>query len=405
MTAMDISVSNDGGLLKEILSEGTSDEKPGIGAYVRVHYTGKLLDGTVFDSSVERGQPFKFELGLGQVIKGWDAGIKTMKKGEKAILTCSPEYAYGKAGSPPNIPPDATLKFEVELLGWDAEDLSPNKDKTILREVLTMGGDFMAPSDGGLVEIHLQGTYNGLVFEERDVKFIMGEGEAEGIIEGVEIALKRFKKGEKSKITIKSKYAFGNAGKPEFNIPANATVEYVVELKNLEKGPEAWSMDAMQKLEQAKMFKERGTAYFKENKFNLAVKMYQKVIEFVNDAYDFKDQYEKPRDDFLFTANLNLALCFLKTKQPAEAKEASTKVLEIDPKNEKALFRRGQAYMDLASPEIAIKDFQEVVKINPNNTAAIKQVAICNNIIKTQLAKEKKLYANMFEKFAKSDLQ
>jgi peptidylprolyl isomerase len=88
------------------------------GNEVTAHYTGKLLDGTVFDSSVSRGQPFKFVLGQGKVIRGWDEGFATMRKGEKAILECKPEYAYGARGSPPKIPANATLRFEVELLSF-----------------------------------------------------------------------------------------------------------------------------------------------------------------------------------------------------------------------------------------------------------------------------------------------
>ena len=67
---------------------------------------------------MERGQPFKFQLGLGRVIKGWDAGFASMRKGEKAFLTCTPDFAYGAGGSPPKIPPGATLRFEVELIDF-----------------------------------------------------------------------------------------------------------------------------------------------------------------------------------------------------------------------------------------------------------------------------------------------
>jgi len=84
-----------------------------------VLYTGRLLDGTVFDSTSNRNnEPFTFVLGSGQVIKAWDLGIASMNLKEKAILTCAPEYAYGANGSPPTIPANATLKFEVELLGY-----------------------------------------------------------------------------------------------------------------------------------------------------------------------------------------------------------------------------------------------------------------------------------------------
>lgn len=108
-----IDLSGDGGVLKKILQEGTSDEQPSSGCKVSLHYTGTLTDGTKFDSSLDRNEPFEFELGKGVVVKAFDLGIASMKKGEKAILTCAPEYAYGAAGSPPNIPPNATLLFEV----------------------------------------------------------------------------------------------------------------------------------------------------------------------------------------------------------------------------------------------------------------------------------------------------
>lgn len=88
------------------------------GYEVNAHYVGTLDDGSVFDSSRSRGQPFKFILGQGQVIKGWDVGFASMKKGETALLRCRSDYAYGKNGSPPKIPADATLTFEVELLSF-----------------------------------------------------------------------------------------------------------------------------------------------------------------------------------------------------------------------------------------------------------------------------------------------
>ncbi len=83
---------------------------------IEVHYTGKLENGTVFDSSVDRGKPIQFTLGAGQVIPGWDMGINGMKEGGKRILKIPPELAYGEAGAGSQIPPNATLIFDVELV-------------------------------------------------------------------------------------------------------------------------------------------------------------------------------------------------------------------------------------------------------------------------------------------------
>lgn len=105
------------GLQYEILipapTEGVMPKK---GQSVTVHYTGMFTDGKIFDSSVKRGVPFTFVLGVGQVIKGWDEGVSLMKVGEKRRFIIPASLAYGTRGYPGAIPPNATLIFEVELL-------------------------------------------------------------------------------------------------------------------------------------------------------------------------------------------------------------------------------------------------------------------------------------------------
>lgn len=109
-------VTTASGLKYEVLKKGTGAVATA-GHTVSVHYTGWLTNGTKFDSSVDRGQPFQFSLGAGQVIKGWDEGVAGMKIGEKRKLTIPSDLGYGARGAGNVIPPNATLIFDVELLG------------------------------------------------------------------------------------------------------------------------------------------------------------------------------------------------------------------------------------------------------------------------------------------------
>jgi hypothetical protein len=109
-------------LVKEDLKVGEGAREVKLGDAVRVNYVGKLFkNGKIFDSNKSKDSPFPFTVGEG-VIEGWSQGVVGMKKGGKRKLTIPGPLAYGEAGSPPDIPPNATLVFEIDLLGWDNED-------------------------------------------------------------------------------------------------------------------------------------------------------------------------------------------------------------------------------------------------------------------------------------------
>lgn len=100
-----------------VISKRSTGRNPRPGETVIVNYTGLLTSGVKFDSSLDRGQPFKFKLGLGGVIKGWDEGIEKLRVGEQATLIIPPQLGYGSSGAGGVIPPEATLIFVVELMG------------------------------------------------------------------------------------------------------------------------------------------------------------------------------------------------------------------------------------------------------------------------------------------------
>jgi FKBP-type peptidyl-prolyl cis-trans isomerase len=399
--AVDISPDKDGGVLKEIRKDGSGDEKPACGDQVSVHYVGFLPDGEVFDSSRDRGEYFEFTLGRGNVIKAWDIGIASMRKGEKCILYCKSEYAYGERGSLPKIPPNATLVFEVELFSWTGEDISEAKDGGILRHLITEGEGTDYPQDGANVEVALIGRYNGRVFEERTVNFVIGEGFEQNIATGVEKSLEHAKKGQRSNIKLTSQYAFDEEGRPDLNIPPNAEVEYDVTLINFQQAKKTWEMSDAEKLEKAGIYKEKGTNSFKQGKYKSAIKFYEKTLRMLEHEPGLEGNEDSKQ--LQVAAHLNMTMCYLKDEEFAEAVQRANYALDLDKGNEKGIFRRGLAKLGLNDYELAKGDFETVLKIDPGNKAAANQIVICNQKIKIQNEKDKKLYSNMFRKFSEPD--
>ncbi|XP_067855760.1 peptidyl-prolyl cis-trans isomerase FKBP4-like isoform X2 [Heptranchias perlo] len=398
----DISPKKDGGVLKLVKKEGTGDETPMTGDKVSVHYTGVLLDGTKFDSSRDRDDYFTFDLGKGQVIKAWDIAVATMKINEVCQIICKPEYAYGSAGSPPKIPPSATLVFEIELFEIKAEDLTECEDGGIIRRIRKKGESYSKPNEGASVEIHLEGRYQGTVYDSRDVSFIIGDAEEHNVPPGIEKALQEMEKGEEAIISLKPKYGFGEAGNLKLNIPPNANLVYEVVLKNFEKAKESWEMNIDEKLEQSTIIKEKGTLYFKVGKYKQATIHYKKIVSWLEHESGLSEEILKQSNALRLAAHLNLAMCYIKMDENLQAVENCEKALELDANNEKALFRMGEARLAMNDYELAKANFQKLLQLYPNNAAKV-QIGICQKKIREQLDQEKKIYAKMFPRFANTD--
>lgn len=229
-------VTKDGGIKKTVIVEGSGWDTPQPGDEVSVHYVGTLAeDGTKFDSSRDRDSAFTFTIGQGSVIKGWDQGVATMRRGEKSKLRCASDYAYGSRGHPPTIPGGATLDFEVELLSWKSvNDLCG--DGGVVKKTVREGEGYDRPGleDEVCVSYVVRNLDSGAEVErtpEEGVEFTLGDG---CLCPAVKIAVQNMKMNEEVELTVQPSYAFGDEGKGDA-LPGGTPVAIVLSLLSWKK--------------------------------------------------------------------------------------------------------------------------------------------------------------------------
>jgi len=416
---VDVSHAQDGGIMKNILEEGSGD-CPVSGNEVEVHYTGRLLDGKVFDSSKTRGEFFKFKVGTGQVIKGWDQGILTMKRGEVCLLHCKPEYAYGSAGSPPTIAPNQTLEFEVEMHDFFGEDCTDDGSGGVRLTTTKEPTGLACPREGSTVTVSWVMHHMDRELEKRSVTFVLGDGSESDVVPGVEMALLKMKKGQAAKLRVKAFYAYHNQGNADLAVPGGADLEYQLTLDDFEQAKYKYEMSKEEKIDFAESAKEMGTLYFKRGDYHSALKKYAVITEYLEEDGDeenmsedsdnekieeVEDKVEDKKDgsddkvkQLQVAAYLNQGLCHLKMKSGLEACTACDKALVIDPTNVKALYRKGQAAELGQDWSTAEQHYRSLLKVDASNALARKQIVICRNNLKTFKEQEKKKYAGMFNR-------
>lgn len=208
---------------------------------VTVHYSGYFKDGLMFDSSIKRGQPIKFTLGQGQVIKGWDEVLQLMRSGDKVRAIIPYELAYGEKGRGNSIPPKAELTFDMELIfnqpelkieAYKTEGIDTIMTRSGLQLIPVKTTMLPQPEKGQNVTVHYTGYLtNGEMFDssvKRDApfKFQVGLGK---VIKGWDEAVLRMRKGEKYRLVIPAELAYGEKGAGGV-IPPNATLIFDVHL-------------------------------------------------------------------------------------------------------------------------------------------------------------------------------
>ncbi|KAI4300926.1 hypothetical protein L6164_034252 [Bauhinia variegata] len=474
------------GLRKRILRKGVSWQTPFPGDEVQVHFKGRVENGASFESSYDKGTPFQFKVGHCEVIKGWDEGVATMKKGERAILRIPPKLAYGEQGSPPLVPPNSTLIFDVEMISWSSiRDLtgdggiikkttregegwaSPRDsdevlvkyeariengtlvsesdqgvefnvsegylcpamsiavktmrkgeeaelalqfsyglteiskkttkidgclqansklstikielvswrsvidvtgDKKILKKIKKAGEGFDRPNEGSKVKvIYLTKLEDGTIIErkgteEEPFEFTTQEGQ---VPEGIERAIMTMRKGEQALVTVSADYLSDRDGLK--TISANEVLHYEVDLVDFIKEKPFWKMNTQEKIEACERRKHDGNLLFKAENFMRASKKYEKAVEYIEFDHSFTDDEKCHATTLRISCYLNNAACKLKLGEYAEASKLCTKVLERDPFNVKALYRRCQAYMKTSDLEKAEADIKKALTIDSNN--------------------------------------
>lgn len=415
-------------LFKTVLVEGIPDTKPPRQSKVTVHYVGTLAsNGDKFDSSRDRNEPFVFTISQGQVIKGWDQGVATMNKGEKAILRCLPEYAYGAAGSPPTIPANATLNFEVELFDWtNCEDVSIEKDASIIKDTVLAGAngyeqpdyestatiDIVAaehvPSDSKEV-----GTAGAELFRKEGWNVVIG---VDDLPVGVTEAVRKMKRGEKAVVLVKAhrvdshkaaaaldeKAANKEVWASEFepSIPAGKALRYEITLKEFST-IQTYNYKGMDKINEGRRRKDDGNGFFAAGKWAKAIAKYSKALEFISNDYDLKEPEQQSEAQKLKVIILgNLAQVYLNTANYKMALEQANLALAVDGFNNKNLFRRAKALGGLDEWDDAEKDLERIIDTDAANEAAKNELAYVKACRAAYEKKMKSRYAGMFSKIS-----
>jgi FK506-binding protein 4/5 len=396
-----------GGLFKTVLEDGNLQSRfPPKGAKVVVHYVGTLeADGSKFDSSRDRADPFEFTIGQGQVIKGWDMGVATMKKGEKAVLKCLPEYGYGANGSPPKIPANATLLFEVELLDWSKnEDISEGKDRSLMKETRVEGNGFDHPDyesevvvDVAVVAVADDETDGDTLFEKKDWAVLIGDTDLPQHLEQV---IKAVKAKETAAVDVKA-FAATEAN-AEWHIAAGAAFRFVVTVQSTT-SVKPFNYAGAEKVAMGVERKDAGNAYFKTQQWAKAVRKYERALEFLEQDYGLSDDEKVDNKKALHAAYTNAAQAFLNMGDWAAAIAKCDKCLESDSKNLKALYRRGKARNNMEDWDEAKADLHALLALDAGNADAQNELAAVAAKQRAFDNKAKKAYSNMFAKIADAD--
>lgn len=398
-------------LAKKEKNEG---RRPPRGSLVSVHFVGTFAkDGYEFDSSRDRnkGEPSVFYIGTGQVIRGWDVGVATMKPGEKARFTCRASYAYGPKGVEGRIPKNATLIFEIELISWTMEDLYNGSHMKRLKLRVGTGANAHYESVCRVDVAVLPGLTHETDGEDVDnlptplhVKtgWDVVLGETAGLPVGLERALEKMCNGEEGLFTVDGSLV--DSDDAEWQITKGTTFRYLVSLAISVNHEDEDSYESEAKVQQAAMRKEQGNTYFSEKNWRGAELKYKRALDFLYGWAAGQDDELRPQARQLELAirgnlaqtmlnrgdNLSLRGCL------DECDMAEDMTHPGDVARNKALFRRAKAFTLLHDYDGALADLNAILVTNPEITHVQAELKRVNKIINDHKVGEKKKFSKLF---------
>ncbi|CAF1291831.1 unnamed protein product [Adineta steineri] len=398
----DISPDHDQGLLKEIVRQGTSNDKPLYDDQVFIHYVGSELDGKVFVNSRERDEKYSFSLGKGEVIPAWDIGVMTMKRGEVARFSSTPKYAYGNKGEK-KYRSATNVIFEIELFDFNGKDISEEQDGSMIKRIIQRGSGRYLPNEDATVDIKLKGTYQNKIFDERTIQFIVGLPFLQNIPLAIDYAVRKMYLNEHCQLVLKGK-ALEGLEKLSIPIKDDTSIQCEITLIKLERLEDEGALSDKEKVEQSELLKSRADNLVKNNHYQHAITRYQMIVKLLT-PIKFSDRNDRINcQKMQVAAQSNISLCYLKLGDHLQCKQYCDSTLALDGKNEKCLFRRGQTQIAFSNYELAIQDFQSVLKLNPSNIAAKQQIEDCQRLIKQNEVKKKESFKSFFSDTSRTSL-
>lgn len=396
-------VNGDGSVVKEVLVAGDGEENPTDGAEVTVSYVGRLHDNK---QEFDANDTFTFTAGSG-VIQGWSDVIKTMVIGEKSRVVIQANKGYGESGAGADIPPNATLEFDIQLKHFTSEKDVLGDGTIVFKTLKANPANWERPDDLAVVKVAF--SIKLAANPEEVIMRYTNENALQLTIDSddeVNAALPSAFESLLKEMTLDSIISAkvnGIRGFKQGHKHAGEDLKIDIKLIGLEKAKGFWEMNMEEKLEEGEKLKALGNDAFKKGDFQRAVRRYKAVVtnlEYI--ASDSKNSVadKKKANEIVKATRLNIAQVAIKEGNFTEAWTEAKKVIDVDSNNAKAYFRLGVALSGLGEHDQAERSLTRALEIQPGDAGISSELKKVKAVIKKQNEQEKKKYKGMFSKLS-----